>query len=128
MWGGLFFFPKGSLVFWQGVCVFSAYLSFQTGKCPSLPGYGEGAAWLGAPTTAGGFGLCAPQLPKGDLLRWRGEPQGSPEPRAALGKGVLGAAERWSPPRPAAGPGGGNPPSSSAGKASLTRANENNQK
>lgn len=100
-----FFFPKGSLFFWQGMRVFSAYSSFQTGKCPSLPGDGGGTARLGAPTTAGGFWLRAPQLPKGDLRRRRGEPQGSPEPRAALGKGVPGAAERWSPRAPQPGRG-----------------------
>lgn len=55
-----------------------------------------------------------------------GEPQGSLEPCSALGKGVQGTA--LIPLHPTAGLGGGNPPSSSAGKASLTRANENNQK
>lgn len=35
-----FFSPEGSQYFQQGVCVFSAHSSFQTHKCPSLPGYG----------------------------------------------------------------------------------------
>lgn len=70
--------------------------------------------------------LEVPSLPKGDPLLWWGEPQGSLEPCTALGKGVQGTA--LIPLHPTAGLGGGNPPSSSAGKASLTRANENNQK
>lgn len=128
IWWCLIFFPEGSRYFQRGVCALSAYSSFQTGKCPSLPGWGGGTAQLAAPDAAGGFGLRTPQLPKGDPLRWWGEPWGSPEPRAALGRGVPGSERAPIPPCPAAGPGGGNPPSSSAGKASLTRANENNQK
>lgn len=70
--------------------------------------------------------LEVPSLPKGDPLHWWGEPQGSLEPCIALGKGVQSTA--LIPLHPTAWLGGGNPPSSSAGKASLTRANENNQK
>lgn len=50
IWSRLFFFPKSTRYFRWGVCVFSARSSFQTGKCPSRPGYGGGQpGWVSPP-------------------------------------------------------------------------------
>lgn len=62
IWGRLFFFPPKAVgIFSRVVCVFSAHSSFQTHKCPPLPGYG-GERWRGGrtaqldvPAVAGGL-------------------------------------------------------------------------
>lgn len=96
------------------VC-FSARPSFHTGKCPNL--------W-GSLTQLEVPGFAAKTGPSPVVGRAPGVPGALHCP--GEGKGVQGPA--LIPLHPTAGLGGGNPPSSSAGKASLTRANENNQK
>lgn len=85
-----------------------------------LPGYGEMTAWLGAATTAGGFGLHTLQLLKENLHPLAGGALGVPRAPRCPGEGGAGHSRALIPLRPAARPGGGNPPSSSAGKARLT--------
>jgi len=113
-YGGVyFFFPNGSWYLRQGMCVFPAYSAFQTGKCPLLQpealGFTPHSCRNGTPSSGG----VSP---------------GGPRSPHRPGEGGAGCGRALIPLRPTAGPGGGNPPSSSAGKASLTRANENNQK
>lgn len=97
IWCCLIFFPKGSRYFQRGVCALSAYSSFQTGKCPSLPGWGGGQpSWL-PPTQLEVSGFAPHSCRKGTPSASGVSPGGPWSPALPWGGGCRVARERRSP-------------------------------